>query len=125
MKLQPVLEDLQFIQANYYPATIQNAIAALPDEQDIGGSIFKRQRKYIVHLILRRRFTLGEVCTKLGLPQKNKSAVAMQVHQFCRERHPRLYDKGIVWHDTPYGKAMWHTPVRVEYLQVHADKFLK
>jgi hypothetical protein len=130
-KLGQVLTDLQIVQANFYRDTIKSAVAALPDQPDV--SPFKAARKDIVHLLLRRKMSLDACCRQLGFPPKNKSAIATQLHQFCREVNPKAWNKGIVWHmrdgtnrtdcaQTPRDYS-WHTDTKVAYLQLHAAEF--
>jgi hypothetical protein len=132
-KQDQVLEDLQIIQANFYRDTIKSAVAHLPDPPDV--SPFKTARKDIVHLLLRRKMSLPACCERLGFPQTNRSAVAMQLHQFCREVNLKAWNKGIVWHmrngedrtgcerrQREYG---YRTDTKVSYLQLHAEEFLR
>jgi hypothetical protein len=127
-----ILEDLQIIQSNFYRDTIKAAVADLPDPP-MTASPFKPLRDDIIHLLLRRKMGLPAATAHLGLPRKNHSAVAMQLHQFCREKNLDAYNRLYVYHmlegdvtdrPRPPRDYLYHTAPTVVSLQLNAEKFL-
>jgi hypothetical protein len=126
-RLQCVLHDLQIIETNFYRDTIRSALdaAGVPPlltgaQYVVPGGPFKCLRKEIVHLLLVRKVSLDECRRRLGFPPKNNSAIAMQLHQFCREKNLKLYRKGEAAH--PYHLWSKHA---LDFFQSHASEFLK